>query len=802
MSASDRSLREALERARAWLDAQPSLPPIEARDARGAAVRCDDLPYAAACAAWLSRRCAPLAPPDPRAASWLRAASDPDGWVRFFGPAHPGWIGPDLDDTALVWSERRALTGEAPPAATLEALLACRRPGGAFDTWPSPPEDGPPSEVDAVVHANVLALLAALGDRAPDPWLVRHLASTAERPQGTVYYPDPAALTVFARRAADLGASLICPPWPGGQPSFLARCAAAGPDGAGAAIAALLAAQRPDGAFPWEPIFVGGPRTGFPTGERLDRPAFGGPLLSTALAVDALARALGLELPAPAAPAGPARAPTECGPAWLALRGPLGEDHRLASVERASTPHPVLRGPGTELELDIEPARPGQPAFREAGGWAVSYRGPRDPSPAEVGALERLASRLAALPLPDPTPSAPAAPPPAGDADALLARLEVTPPSSGPVAVHLGPDAALPALARALSVARRRGLALELVGLPHCAIPGDEAWLVPSAPERAAEPECARCVRAPRCPGPGAHRVRPRTSDTPWLPLDRLAAAWRARHATPPDALWAEFGSTLHDLGRGRVLGDTLWSPTLAVDVEGGRLSPSFRLAAFYGRRDGTRAPGAALVDALPRWAAGPAALTDGPGLREALRAAAAELPAYPGLLVEATPDGPRHAVSIYLDTDHLPPPEAARLTRSLAARLQLSAALPEEPPRLLGVSAHLDRAGLATLDLYVRLDFPAPRRWHPPSDSPAARHPDAIATVRVPPSGDPTARKWDLPFWPEATTDSALADALTLTDPADREALVALLHHPGFTLHPSTLGVRDGGRRLYLRVC
>lgn len=790
------ALADAISRAAGWLAAQPDLPELEARAPAGPAVACPALPYAAAAAAWLTRRTAALAPPDPRVATWLEAACDPDGWVRFFGPGHPELIGPDLDDTALVWSERRALLGDLPPEPLLAAVRACRHPDGAFDTWPSPPHDGPPTDTDAVVHVNVLAWLAALGDAPPDPWLAARLAAP---PAPTSWYPDPATLAAFARRAADLG--LPHPPPPPESPvtaSLLAACAHAAPGlpHAAAATAALLALQRPDGAFPWAPIFVGGPRTGFPDGRTLDRPAFGGPILSTALAVDALARMAALPAltppPARASRAAAAAAP----PAWTAACGPLSADHALAVRDLASAPHPVLTGPDGDLPLDLAPATPGLPAFCTAGPWAISYRGSRSPTPGEARALRALADRLASR---LPAGPAPAPPPPSESLD-LASRIATAP--AGPAPLHLTLAAAaaapdrLPATAAALATARARGLTLRLAGLAHCALPADDAWLAPSPPERPPALACHRCVRAPRCPGPGPHALRPRTSDTPWLPLDRLAAAWHAAHATPPPDLWRPFARALHDLGRGPTLGDTLWSPTLAVDVSAGRLSPTFRLAAFYGRRDGTRAPGAPLIAALPALAAG--THTDAPALARALAPAAQHLPAYPGLQVD-----PAHAaLSVYLDTDHLPAAAAAAEALALAARLGLPLSLPEPPPRLLGLSAHLAQDGRASLDLYAHLTPTSPAAWAPPPGSPAAMAPAAIATLTVTSDAPLAPRKWDHAFWPHAADDDAVLAALGLADSPDATSLRALLASPEFTLHPTTLGSRPDGRRLYLRVC
>jgi hypothetical protein len=117
------------------------------------------------------------------------------------------------------------------------------------------------------VHVNVLAWLAALGDAPPDPWLAARLAAP---PAPTSWYPDPATLTAFARRAADLGARTSrrhpeSPVHTLAAGRLRPRPSRADPPAPPRPAPRCSLLQRPDGAFPWAPVFVGGPRTGFPT---------------------------------------------------------------------------------------------------------------------------------------------------------------------------------------------------------------------------------------------------------------------------------------------------------------------------------------------------------------------------------------------------------------------------------------------------------------------------------------------------------------------------------------------------------
>ena len=111
--------QEALDGALSWLATLTSPPGFEARVDGQPSVQCE-APYAVALVATAWRCAGARRPAPPALAGWLEAACDTNGLVRFFGPDAP-IIRPDLDDTAIVWAERRALT-EA-PASPLACLL-------------------------------------------------------------------------------------------------------------------------------------------------------------------------------------------------------------------------------------------------------------------------------------------------------------------------------------------------------------------------------------------------------------------------------------------------------------------------------------------------------------------------------------------------------------------------------------------------------------------------------------------------------------------------------------------------------
>lgn len=247
-----------------------------------------------------------------RMADYLRA-SGPDGVWAFAPHADVPWP-PDLDDTACALAALMAC-GD-PPRVDLAALVADRlTPGGLVETWIIPAEAlaGRVNDVDPVVTANALWCLDRLAARAPDrdlSALTRRLAAglaaaVEAGPLTSAYYHRPALQAAFIARwaaadtsteAAAIRAALAArmrPLDPRALPAVelaalvgvLARCGEA--EATRVALPRLLAMQRPDGGWPTGAAFVD------PGGGR-----YGSTALTTALAVDALAAARALFVPA------------------------------------------------------------------------------------------------------------------------------------------------------------------------------------------------------------------------------------------------------------------------------------------------------------------------------------------------------------------------------------------------------------------------------------------------------------------------------------------------------------------------
>jgi len=784
--------RDALERGLAWLARLDTPPGFEARADGHPPVTCE-APYAVALVASAWRYGASLQPAPAALEGWLAAACDPDGMVRFFGPMAP-IIGPDLDDTAMVWAERRALTGWSPPVATLEATRASKVESGAFDTWPA---SAGPTEVDAVVNANILAMLAADGEQ--DDTAHRFVAEAlgtlgGPSPVACPYYPDLAMLVVCARRAEDLGAAPLPYPAPEALSSrTLVGDIARALLGDGDAVAALLTAQEADGAWPWAPLFVGGDENVFPDGQQLPRPWYGARAASTALAVMALARSLDLALAALAPSRGSLPAGRVRREVWESLVGPLGHGLALVRSQEASKIFPELDGPGGRLRLDIAPRNAMPQFFRGGACWALGYRGDRSPSAAEVAAMERLVARLDAT-----GPAAAKASGPTGircqadDASDLAERLAHVDHDSGPVHVRLPPTLHVPSALPHLADALRSGPELRFQGLPYCALPWPEELVTPSpphGPRRAAAPACDRCVTAHTCAGPAGGALRPRTSDGPWVPLRRAAESWREVWGYPSAASFEPIEATLHDLQAGPLAG-VRWSIVLVADVAGGRVDPTFRVDAFHGHRDGEVVPGRSVLERLP---------TLDSRVRDALAPAGETCPVHP-----AYSDGPAGAhLGAYADTGHLDTAAAwAVLREGLAAA---SMHWTEPAPEVDGVLGYAvgpaqPPTATPTLDVYVTVPGLAGPLAPPEEVADLAAGSPCVATLRLT-GGRLTLRKWDVSWWRAGRDDDALLRALG-AEGAEGAALERWLHAERYGLHPTTFGWRDGGRRIYLRVC
>jgi hypothetical protein len=789
-------LHDALERALSWLDGLEGPPGLEAK-ADGQVVPCE-APYAVALVSCAWRYAAVIRRPKAPIDDWLASSCDADGLVRFFGP-NSAVIGPDLDDTALVWAERRALTGWSPPEEVMTATQSSCLSDGTFNTWPSPPASGPALEVDAVVNANIVAMLAADGEPAglAHRWVQRALSLIGTpSPPVCPYYPDLAMLALCALRAEGLGAARFTYP----DPSAFDASSHLGQItrsllGDVAATAALLQSQEEDGGWPWAPLFIGGDENQFPDGRQLRRPWYGGRAASTALAVWALARHLEL-VPANVAPArGPLPTRRAAREPWEAMVGPIEHGVSLRRREQASQPIPELESPQGTLRLDIA-TRAAMPRFFRAGiHWALGYRGSRTPGPAEVSAMERLLARMDDEgPPPEPTQGPARLQCHAPDASDLGPRLLASALPSGPLHVRLPPTldvpSALPNLADALRRAQGDGPELRLEGLPHCAVPWPEEIVCDVGPDdarRPLSPDCARCADAHRCAGPAGGVLRPRTSSGPWVPLRRAAAAWRERWGHPAPALFSPIEEALHDL-QGGPLSGVRWSIVVVADVSAGRVDPTFRVDAFHGSREGRIVPGRPVLERLD--------MCD-TAVHAALAPAADSCPIHPAF--SAGPAGAQ--LGAYADTGHLTPEGAwSILSAGLTA---IGYDTPEPPDPGLSVLGYAVAPGESGPRVDVYITVPPAHRGAlkpPPEITHQAGKSATVATLRLH-DGALHLRKWDLPWWSGGRDDDALLDTLAIAAEGRRE-LATWLKAPGYSLRPTTLGWRDGGRRIYLRVC
>ena len=298
---------------------------------------------------------------------------------------------------------------------------------------------------------------------------------------------------------------------------------------------------------------------------------------------------------------------------------------------------------------------------------------------------------------------------------------------------------------------------------------------------------------ADACPGPAGGVLRPRTSDGPWVPLRRAAEAWREAWGYPRREVWAPIEATLHDLQRGPLSG-LRWSLVLVADVASGRLDPTFRVDVFHGHREGHVVPGQAMLQRLTTLDA---------RVREVLAPAAQTCPVHP-----AMSDGPGGAkLGAYVDTGHLTPEGAwTILGAGLAA-----GSIPLHEPAPLGVTvlgyAVAPSGHGPVVDVYLTLPT-APvvptetaTALTPPEEVVAlAEGGPCVATLRLH-EGRLAVRKWDVSWWSTGQDDVALLETLGARG-EDRDALERWLHDPRYGLHPTTLGWRESGRRIYLRVC
>ena len=160
-----------------------------------------------------------------------------------------------------------------------------------------------PGDIDACVNANTLHHLGRFpGDEAVAAWLVEVLRRGLER-QCDKWYPNPFVVRYFLSRA-------LAPRTPEAGPLVVERTNCEAPQNAleqalaacalldwsadpSAPVQALLASQAPDGSWPRAALYHGG-RTRLRSGgfaePHPDTPRWGSEAITTAFAVEALAR--------------------------------------------------------------------------------------------------------------------------------------------------------------------------------------------------------------------------------------------------------------------------------------------------------------------------------------------------------------------------------------------------------------------------------------------------------------------------------------------------------------------------------
>ena len=259
-----------------------------------------------------------------RALSFLAAEMDENGLWRHWPRTHPlhRQLPPDLDDTSCAAAA--LMRAGRPFTDHRRRLLANRNRHGLFYTWTLTSAQfrhpftllaffrttsAKPFDVDAVVNANVLHYLGGSPDTAPVvEHLLRVLRDGRER-MCDKWYDNPFVVWYFfsraLRRVSPEAGAIIERNIADARPaSALERALAiccrhdwSSPQLSDAAldaeVAALIAAQQTSGAWPAAPLYHGGRarrRDGSFAEPHPDTPSWGSESLTTAFAIEALAR--------------------------------------------------------------------------------------------------------------------------------------------------------------------------------------------------------------------------------------------------------------------------------------------------------------------------------------------------------------------------------------------------------------------------------------------------------------------------------------------------------------------------------
>jgi len=224
-----------------------------------------------------------LAPEDAsRAAACILGQRRPDG-LWDYDPALG--IPPDADSTACALAAL-ALHGMTSPLAGGADLLRSfwRADDGPFRTWRAGGKWSLPERDEAVVNCNILFALRLVGSPATQPEKAAVVDLLRRTPGPPRYYCAAATIAHAARRAGlgwdQLPAVATTRPRPDDLIASV-QWLCASPTADAELIDAVLGAQRPDGRWPIGPWVTG---VGNP------QPFWGSPAITTALALEALAR--------------------------------------------------------------------------------------------------------------------------------------------------------------------------------------------------------------------------------------------------------------------------------------------------------------------------------------------------------------------------------------------------------------------------------------------------------------------------------------------------------------------------------
>jgi hypothetical protein len=336
MSIARQQVERAIPRALAFLETA-QLPngefPVYATTDPAMRERCELDPsiFPTALAARCLAFCPEAAPLAARAHLFLLAEMDEHGLWRHWTRAHSHYrtLPPDLDDTSCASA---ALAGAGQPIpGNRGLLLANRARDGRFLTWivPRPRWTGgrhmrlvlrqlrhlptlimffrltsaKPDDIDAGVNANMLHYLGSFdGEEPVIAWLVSVLREGAER-QCDKWYENPFVIRYFLSRALAGRSSearsllvqrtLAAPPANDLEQALSACTLLDCGEDAAAPVEALLAAQAEDGSWRRAALYHGGRarlRAGGFADPHPDTPRWGSEALTTAFAVEALAR--------------------------------------------------------------------------------------------------------------------------------------------------------------------------------------------------------------------------------------------------------------------------------------------------------------------------------------------------------------------------------------------------------------------------------------------------------------------------------------------------------------------------------